>query len=119
MNFIPWLLLLVVVMLGTVGQLSLKYALNQTSSTQEIAKAPAPVWSSRYFWLWFFCYVVVTILWLFVLRNIPLNKAFPALGLTFAFVPLASQYFLAEKVAFKQWFGIALIISGVVLVVQK
>lgn len=118
MNLIPWLFLLVVVALSTVGQLSLKYALNRSSSTQEIAESP-PVWSSRYFWIWFFCYVAVTILWLIVLRNIPLNQAFPALGLTFALIPLASQYFLAEKVAFKQWLGIALIISGVVLVVQK
>lgn len=75
--------------------------------------------SSRYFWFWLICYIVVTGLWLFVLRTIPLNQAFPSLGLTFALVPIASHHFLKEEVVFSQWLGIAIIVTGVIFVVQR
>ncbi|MCC5637265.1 multidrug resistance protein [Nostoc sp. CHAB 5844] len=118
MNIIPWLVLLLVVVLGTVGQLSLKYAF-QATTNQVINKPMQNILFSPYFWIWFVSYVVVTILWLIVLRTIPLSQAFPTLGLTFALVPLASYYFLRENVVLSQWIGIAIIVSGVILVVQK
>ncbi|AFZ32175.1 protein of unknown function DUF6 transmembrane [Gloeocapsa sp. PCC 7428] len=111
MNVLPWIFLLLVVVLGTVGQISLKYALYNNASTPKI-------FNSYYFWIWSICYVIVTLLWLVVLRTIPLSQAFPALGLTFALVPLASHQVLKEKIAFGQWIGIAIIITGVCLVVQ-
>ena len=114
MSIISWLILMLVVVLGTLGQLSLKYAFQGDAS-----KSQRNILSSPYFWIWFFSYVVVTILWLFVLRTIPLSQAFPALGLTFALVPLASYYFLKENVVKSQWLGIVIIVAGVVLVVQK
>lgn len=114
----PWLILIFVVLLGTVGQLSLKYSFN-SSITNKASTSMREVLSSRYLWIWFISYVVVTILWLFVLRSIPLSQAFPALGLTFALIPLASHHFLQEKVEFRQWIGIVIIIAGVIFVVQK
>ena len=119
MSIISWLILMLVVVLGTIGQLSLKYAFQSSSSTQGASASPRSLLLSRYFWIWFISYVVVTILWLIVLRTIPLSQAFPALGLTFALVPLASYHFLSEKVVLSQWLGIAIIVAGVVLVVQK
>lgn len=115
MSIIPWVILMLVVVLGTTGQLSLKYAF---STPSDGSQSPKNLLLSRYFWIWFICYVVVTILWLFVLRSIPLSQAFPALGLTFALVPLASHHFLKEKVVFSQWIGIAIIVFGAILVVQ-
>ncbi len=121
MNFVPWLILASVVVLGTVGQLSLKYAFQAPSgatSNQGSNKSIQSLLFSPYFWIWFTSYIVVTVLWLVVLRTIPLSQAFPALGMTFALVPLASNRFLREKVVLSQWFGIAVIIVGVILVVQ-
>lgn len=111
MNVLPWIFLMLVVVLGTVGQLSLKYALYNNVSAPNL-------FSSYYFWVWLICYVIVTLLWLVVLRTIPLSQAFPALGLTFALVPLASHQILKEKIVFGQWIGIAIIVTGVCLVVQ-
>lgn len=115
MSIVPWFILMLVVVLGTTGQLSLKYAFSTATDGNKSLKN---LLFSRYFWIWFICYVVVTILWLFVLRSIPLSQAFPALGLTFALVPLASHHFLKEKVVFSQWLGIAIIVFGAILVVQ-
>jgi undecaprenyl phosphate-alpha-L-ara4N flippase subunit ArnE len=111
MNVLPWIFLMLVVVLGTVGQLSLKYAIYRNTS-------PRNVITSYYFWIWLICYIVVTLLWLIVLRTIPLSQAFPALGLTFALVPLASHQILKEKIVFGQWIGISIIVTGVCLVVQ-
>ena len=119
MSIIPWLVLTVIALLGTVGQLSLKYAFQAPVAGKATTNSMGDLLFSRYFWLWFICYVVVTILWLFVLRLLPLSQAFPALGLTFALVPLASNQFLKEEVVLSQWLGIAIIVAGVILVVQK
>lgn len=119
MSLIPWFILMLVVVLGTAGQLSLKYAFHISTPSKEVSASMPNILSSHYFWIWFICYVVVTILWLVVLRTLPLNQAFPALGLTFALVPLASHHFLNEKVVFSQWLGIIVIVAGVILVVQK
>ena len=119
MSLIPWVILMLVVMFGTAGQLSLKYAFHISTPDKRVSTSIPNILSSRYFWIWFICYVIVTILWLFVLRTLPLNQAFPALGLTFVLVPLMSHYFLDEKVVFSQWLGIVIIVTGVILVVQK
>ena len=97
MDLITWLFLMLVVVLGTLGQLSLKYAFHFSHSGKKISGFLEKILFYRYFLLWFICYVVTAILWLFVLRKMPLNQAFPALGLTYALVPLASNYFLKEK----------------------
>lgn len=119
MSLIPWLVLILIVVLGTMAQLSLKYAFQAPIGSKAATKSMGDLLFSRYFWLWFICYVIVTILWLFVLRSLPLSQAFPALGLTFALVPLASHQLLKEEVVLSQWLGIAIIVAGVILVVQK
>ncbi len=118
MNIVPWSILMMVVVLGTTAQLSLKYAIGSVATQTAENKSFFSLLRSIYFWVWFACYVSVTGLWLFVLRSIPLSQAFPALGLTFALVPLGSRYFLGERVVLSQWIGIATIVAGAVLVVQ-
>jgi undecaprenyl phosphate-alpha-L-ara4N flippase subunit ArnE len=118
MNIIPWLVLSLVVVLGTTGQLSLKYAFQPPTDPKAASQSKLNLLLSPYFWIWFVCYILVTGLWLFVLRFIPLSQAFPALGLTFALIPLGSHYFLGEQVVLSQWLGIATIVAGAILVVQ-
>jgi undecaprenyl phosphate-alpha-L-ara4N flippase subunit ArnE len=118
MNLLPWIALSLVVGLGSAGQLSLKYAFQtlldlsvNSTSFQNLLKCP-------FFWIWFVCYIIVTGLWLLVLRSIPLSQAFPALGLTFALIPLGSYYLLGETILSVQWIGICTIVAGSVLVVH-
>ncbi|MEH2307982.1 EamA family transporter [Nostoc sp.] len=118
MNIITWLLLIVVVLFGTTANVSLKYGLHISSSTKGSSTSILNLLLSRYFWIWFICYTFMTVLWLYVLRTIPLSQAFPVLGLMYALIPIASHYLLKERVAFSQWLGISIIIAGVVLVVN-
>ncbi|WP_392532688.1 EamA family transporter [Nostoc sp. C117] len=118
MNIINWLDLMFVVLFGTVAQLSLKYGLYISKPTEEASASIQKLLFSRYFIIWFICYVFMTLLWLYILRTVPLSQAFPVLGLMYALVPIASHYLLKEKVVFSQWLGISIIIGGVILVVH-
>ncbi len=118
MNIITWLLLMLVVLLGTTANLSLKYGFHISSPIKGASASIRNLLLSRYFLIWFICYTFMTILWLYVLRIIPLSQAFPVLGLMYALVPIASRYVLKEEIIFSQWLGISVIITGVVLVVN-
>lgn len=118
MNIITWLILIVVVLFGTTANVSLKYGLHISSPTKGSNTSILNLLLSRYFWIWFICYTFMTVLWLYVLRTIPLSQAFPVLGLMYALIPIASHYLLKELVVFSQWVGISIIIAGVVLVVN-
>ncbi|MEH2054032.1 EamA family transporter [Nostoc sp.] len=118
MNFITWLLLMSVVLFGTIANLSLKYGLYISSPTKGESASILNLLLSRYFLIWFVCYTFMTLLWLYVLRTIPLSQAFPVLGLMYALIPIASHYLLKEQVVLNQWIGISIIITGVVLVVS-
>lgn len=117
MSIVSILILLCVVVLGTIGQLALKYSFQ--GPDLQSRQSPQKLLLSPYLWLWFSCYVIATVLWLVVLRMIPLSQAYPVLGLTFALVPLASYRFLGERIAFGQWFGIGVVVLGVALVMQR
>ena len=109
MTTADWLQLIAVVLLGTVAQLALKRALDGASSQLKLLRSP---WA----WSWFISYLLSTILWLLVLRHVPLSQAFPILGLQFALVPIAARFFLREQMVVEQWLGVATIVAGVILV---
>jgi drug/metabolite transporter (DMT)-like permease len=54
-----------------------------------------------------------TVLWIYLLRFVPLNKAYLFMSLSFIFVPLAGYFFLSEEITFGSIIGTALIISGI------
>lgn len=58
-------------------------------------------------------YVGATILWINLLRFVPLNKAYLFMSLSFVFVPLAGHLFLAEKFSFGAMMGTVLIVLGI------
>lgn len=109
MTTLDWLQLIAVVLLGTAAQLALKRALDGSGSPLNLARSP---WA----WTWFLSYLLSTVIWLLVLRHVPLSQAFPILGLQFALVPIASRLFLREQMFIEQWLGVATIVAGVALV---
>jgi undecaprenyl phosphate-alpha-L-ara4N flippase subunit ArnE len=112
MNYEGWLELALVVLLGTSGQIALKYALLESPPLRRSVSALV----SLPIFIWLVCYGATTILWLLALRTIPLSQAFPMLGLQYALIPLASGRMLRERLQPMQWGGIGLIVVGVALV---
>jgi drug/metabolite transporter (DMT)-like permease len=57
-----------------------------------------------------------TLLWVWVLRGVPLSTAYPFMALAFIIVPTLSYFFLGESIGARQIAGSVLIIVGLLIV---
>lgn len=62
-----------------------------------------------------FLYGFATLIWIYVLKTVPLSYAYSFMALTFVIVPLLSILFLGETLSWRYGVGSALIISGLVI----
>ena len=115
MSGVAWVELALVVILGTAGQLALKYSLRRDGRNRTWLRMLV----SSPMLIWLLCYAVTAVLWLLTLRSIPLSQAFPILGLQFALIPLAAWRLLHEHMTPTQWIGVVVIVLGVALVGQS
>jgi multidrug transporter EmrE-like cation transporter len=60
-------------------------------------------------------YAVSTFLWIWILSRIPLSQAYPWVAIGMAIVPLLGWYVFGERVEPLFWFGISLILAGVII----
>jgi drug/metabolite transporter (DMT)-like permease len=56
--------------------------------------------------------------WLSTLRKLPLTIAFPVGNAVHILVPLSSWIFLSERIPPLRWFGIALVLVGLMIVAK-
>jgi undecaprenyl phosphate-alpha-L-ara4N flippase subunit ArnE len=113
-----WLLLtLLCVLLIAVGQMLFKVAAAQwridgwSWATARGFLSPAMV-------LALFLYGLTTILWVFILRTVPLSAAFPIYALVFILVPVAAHFLLGEPWSWNTLVGGAIIMLGVIIAVR-
>lgn len=66
-----------------------------------------------------FVYVAATVMWVWQLRFVPINQAYPVFALAFVVVPLLGWFLLGEKVHLYYVLGVVLIMAGVVLATFK
>jgi drug/metabolite transporter (DMT)-like permease len=59
-----------------------------------------------------------TLVWVFVLKSVPLSFAYPFMALTFCIVPLLASWFLGEPVSVKVLMGTALIMTGLLVIAR-
>lgn len=57
-----------------------------------------------------------TIIWIFVLKAVPLTTGYSFMALTFCFVPVLASIFLGEALTLRYALGAALIIGGMVVI---
>ncbi|MDG4650204.1 EamA family transporter [Roseibacterium sp. SDUM158017] len=69
-----------------------------------------------YLLLAFAIYGSATILWVYVLRHMPLSQAYPFMALSFVLVPLASLVVFGETLGLRYWIGAGLIVAGMVVI---
>ena len=60
-------------------------------------------------------YGTATLLWIYVLKTVPLSYAYSFMALTFVIVPLLSLVFLGESLSWRYAVGSALIIAGLIV----
>ncbi len=61
-------------------------------------------------------YGATTLLWVFVLRSVPLSIAYSFMGITYVAVPVLSMLFLGEGLSWRSFVGAAMIIGGVIVI---
>ena len=66
-------------------------------------------------WLAVTGYAGTFVVWMMILRAMPLSRAFPMTGLAYVTVPLLAWTVLGESIDLPRAGGIALIVAGVVL----
>ena len=63
-------------------------------------------------------YGLATLIWIYLLRSIPLSKAYPFMALSFVLVPLAAMVVFSEAVNAAYVAGLLLIISGIFVIAR-
>ena len=115
---LPYILLFFNVLLTVSAQYSLKYGINSTNLPFSFINVPKIVFSPLVF-LGFCLYGVSSILWIYILKNIPLSVAYPALSIGYILILIVSYKFLGESITSLNIVGAFLIIFGVSLLFLK
>jgi drug/metabolite transporter (DMT)-like permease len=100
-----------VVLLIVAGQILFKAVANRA------AASPDAGWFSHWvnwqFVLALAIYGVATVLWIWVLRFVPLNVAYPIYALAFVILPVATYFLYGEVLGWQHVVGSLLIVAGV------
>lgn len=64
-------------------------------------------------------YGLATLLWIYLLKDIPLSKAYMVFTLSFVLVPIASVYLYGERLGMGYIAGTALILIGLLVIFQS
>jgi multidrug transporter EmrE-like cation transporter len=108
---------------ATLGQILLKSGMTRVGyvGASEIARPTdliLRIAKTPQVWLGMTLFVVSAAVWLVVLSRAPLSFAYPFAGLTYVLITAFSRFVLNERVPGFRWIGIALIISGIILVAR-
>jgi drug/metabolite transporter (DMT)-like permease len=63
-------------------------------------------------------YGVTSIAWVWILQRVELGKVYPLMALAFVLVPIGSHFAFGERFQMQYFFGVALIVFGIVVAVR-
>jgi multidrug transporter EmrE-like cation transporter len=109
--------LLAVTLLLSVGQILFK------SAAQYIDLNHGVVALARSFLTWqlllaLIIYGIGTLLWILVLVNVPLSRAYPFVAIGFAITPLIASFVFSEPLTPAYWAGVALLLCGLYVITR-
>ena len=115
--------ILLSVILGVIGQLSLKQGMINVgkipSRASEIFSFYLKAAANPYIWLGFISYGISFLIWLGILSKIELSYARPIVASGYILVAFFSWWLWGENLTFQRWVGIILIFLGVILVARS
>jgi drug/metabolite transporter (DMT)-like permease len=107
-----WIVLLA---LGAVCQIALKYAGLETGPFDFSPRAFAAAAASGWLWLAVACYVGEFLSWMVILRHSSLSSAFPTGAIVLVLLMIASRFLFDEPVGWLKIVGSAMIVGGVLM----
>ena len=63
-------------------------------------------------------YAITSVAWVWVLQKVELGRIYPLMALAFVLVPLGSHIIFGERFQMQYFFGVALIMVGIVLALK-
>jgi len=109
-----YILALISIMLGSVGQFILKLGAGEIRTGQDLGTLIMSFINLKII-VAVSCFALSMVLWVFVLRKMELSIAYPMVSLGYVFVMLLSYFFLQEQLFFTKILGTGLIVAGVVV----
>lgn len=94
----------------SVGQILFKLAARGFVGADPLIRQ---ILSNHYLWIALAVYGVATAFWIGLLRELPLNIAYPFVALAFLFVPVLGHWALGEPLRWQSLLGALLIVIGV------
>jgi drug/metabolite transporter (DMT)-like permease len=114
------LLILVAMVLGAVGQIFLKMGMNRVGAVEidfaNLVQGLLPMFMQPLVWAGLAFYGISSVVWLIVLSRFDLSFAYPMLASMYVILPVLSYIFLDESIPPLRWFGMVIVLVGVVLV---
>ena len=98
------------------GQVLFKIAARSASASGDFLSATRELALNPFLIGGLVIYLGATILWIWLLRTIPLSVAYPFMALAFLFVPILAAAFLGEPLSFNSALGALLIVAGICLI---
>jgi undecaprenyl phosphate-alpha-L-ara4N flippase subunit ArnE len=109
-------LLLTACLLTCLGQIAQKYAVE---SWRDRDCGWGEKLRSPWLWLALFSLGFGLLVWLLVLQRLEVGIAYPMLSINFVLITLVARFIFHETIDGRHWFGVALVIGGVVLLGQQ
>ena len=105
------LMFIVLTVLGlSVGQILFKLAARDMREDEPLVQQ---VLLNTWLYVALVVYGLATIVWIALLRQVPLQLAYPFVALAFFFVPILAHWILDETLRWQSFAGAALILAGV------
>jgi drug/metabolite transporter (DMT)-like permease len=98
------------------GQVLFKIAARSVSASSDVVSVSQNLALNPYLLAGLVLYLAATMLWIWLLRTVPLSVAYPFMALAFLFVPLLAAAFLGEPLSFNSSLGAVLIVAGICLI---
>ncbi|WP_139996879.1 MULTISPECIES: EamA family transporter [Paenibacillus] len=99
------------------GQLLWKTGMNKLDTSKGDSWMTL-LWSPH-IWSGLVLYGIATVLWLYVLKKLPLSLAYPLQSLAYVIALVAAVFIFHESVPFQRWVGVAIILVGVIVLAWK
>ena len=112
------LLLILSILFNTFAQISMKIAAQTLPNSLKSTGTLIQILKNGNLFLAIFLYFGTFICWSYVLKNMPLSKVYPVIGMVFITVPIFSKLILGEFISLKTYIGSAIIASGIAIAIS-
>ena len=120
MNFSEFLVLIVTVSTGSIGQFFLKNGAKQLGgvTADNLWGHILGIATNFNLVVGLTFYAGAAVLYILMLTRLPLSVLGPAVSLQYVFAMLMGKYLFGEVIPMHRWIGIGLIVGGVILVIR-